>query len=170
MQKRLEPSSALLPVAIADLKIVRDIGTALELRDDMALWAAARRAESQAVFYEQLRSQVGYTTFSGALKRIHKSRLQYHVALLGVPVLLTGSDATLVGNSQATKTAMKNVRAWLQEWFEYRVEITLYSSLFGYHDICMWTPSLNGRVLGYDNAHGFSHKHFKGETTRYAGA
>jgi hypothetical protein len=26
----------------------------------------------------------------------------------------------------------------------------------------------NGRVLGYDNAHGFSHKHFKGEMTREA--
>ncbi|WP_137894772.1 DUF6516 family protein [Ramlibacter sp. 2FC] len=24
----------------------------------------------------------------------------------------------------------------------------------------------NGRVLGYDNAHGFSHKHFMGEMTR----
>jgi hypothetical protein len=100
MQKPLEVSAALQPVVIPDLQIVRDIGTALNLRDEVALWAAARRAESQEAFYEQLRAQVGYTTFSGTLKRIHKSRLECHVALFGVPVLLASSDAALVGNSQ----------------------------------------------------------------------
>src|SRR6185369_6074965 len=142
MQKPLEASAALQPVVIPDLQIVRDIGTALNLRDDVALWAAARRAESQAAFYEQLRAQVGCTTFSGALRRIHKGRVECHVTLLGVPVLLASSNAALVGNSQATSTAMKCVRAWLMEWFEFQGEITLYGAVLGYHDICLWKPAL----------------------------
>jgi len=142
MQNPPKAYAALQSVVIPDLQIVRDIGTALKLRDDMALWAAARRAESQETFYEQLRAQVGYTTFSGVLKRVHKDQRECHVALLGVPVLLASSDAALVGNSPATKTALNCVRGWLMEWFEYQGEITLYSALFGYHDICMWTPSV----------------------------
>jgi hypothetical protein len=130
-----------MSVEVPDLTVVRDIGAALRNSDDKMLWDAARRAQSQAVFYEQLRAQVAVTTYSGVVPRVNKNRLQYQCALVMVPILLPESEAHLIG-SPLTAPVMPNIRNWLQEWFESQGEITMFGSLFGYHDVCMWSPTM----------------------------
>lgn len=44
-------------------------------------------------------------------------------------------------------------------WVDVRGQVLRYNLAYINHDIFQGD---NGRVLGYDNAHGFHHRHFKG--------
>ncbi len=134
---------------IASLDDARDIGIALEKRDDRSIWEAARKASSQGAFFEHLRSQVGFTTYSGVVRQIARTRLEYYCSMILVPVLLPAEASGLVMNTEALKPAIKQVRHWLQEWFEHKVEITLFSAPIGYQEVCGWTPSLMREKLDH---------------------
>jgi hypothetical protein len=127
---------------IKSLDAAREIFDALGARDDKWILEAARRAESQEMFFEQLRGQVGFTTYSGVVKDFAKHKMEYHCALIMVPVILQSSQCDLIGNEAALSPVIMNVRRWLQEWFENKVEISLYSAPLGYDEICQWTPSI----------------------------
>lgn len=45
-------------------------------------------------------------------------------------------------------------------WVDEMGEVVRYNLAYINHSICQ---SDNGRVVGYDNAHGFHHRHFMGE-------
>lgn len=45
-------------------------------------------------------------------------------------------------------------------WVDARGEVVRYSLAYINHDIFQGD---NGRVVGYDNAHGFHHRHYKGK-------
>lgn len=48
----------------------------------------------------------------------------------------------------------------IEAWQNSEGEIVKYSIAYINHLIC---PADNGRVLGYDNSHGYHHKHYMGE-------
>ena len=127
---------------IAALADAREIGVALDRGDDQSIWNAARKATSQGAFFEHLRSQVGFTTYSGAVREIARSRLEYRCSLILVPVLLPPTAISLTNNPDAFKPVIKQVRLWLQEWFEHKVEITIFSAPVGYNEVSVWTPSI----------------------------
>lgn len=141
MRQIYDQPSEIVRCEIPDLEVVRDIGSALAKGDDELLWKAARRAQSQSAFYEQLRSQVGYTTYPGVAPRLHKNRMEFHCSLLMIPILLPAQESGLLGDTRTCDTVMPHIRSWLMEWFGNKVEVTMYNCLFGYQDVCMWAPS-----------------------------
>lgn len=127
--------------SLADLRQMFD---ALERRDDASLWKAAKAAPSQAEFFEQLRDQVTTTTYEagkpGAGKRGEK--LRYHCCLTMVPVVLPHGSRGIIDDSKALKPAVQQLRAWLQEWFDHRVEVSIFNLVVGYAEVCVWSPSM----------------------------
>jgi hypothetical protein len=49
-------------------------------------------------------------------------------------------------------------------WVDHRGVVTLYNLAYINH---FQFGGDNGRVLGYDNRHGYHHRHFKGETESF---
>jgi hypothetical protein len=139
MQEQFELSFEHAQLEIPELGTVRDVGVALERRDDKLLWEAARRCGTLAVFYEQLRAQVGFAAVPIVLNK--PRRIRECAALLAMPVLLTAADAALVSTPEIVSRSMGRVILWLEEWFHYKVHIRLFSCLFTYAEICMWSPS-----------------------------
>lgn len=143
MQQHTPGGPELVAFDIPDMAVIREIGDALERKNDDLLWAAASRAQSQELFYAQLRSQVGYTTYTASPDRgVRRPRTENHCALVMVPVILPASIARTLLAPHACAETMSAVRHWLEEWFQFRARITLYDCLFPYAEICMWTPSL----------------------------
>lgn len=126
-------------MAVPGLSDFVTILEALEKKDDGMLWEAAKKAPSQAKFFDHLRNECGTTTFSiGPSKALQT--LRHHSALLMVPMVLSEDVATLTGNGPALAPVIRHVALWLQEWFNYKVEVTLFNSPTPYEEICVWSP------------------------------
>jgi hypothetical protein len=125
--------------SIGDLRQMFD---ALERRDDASLWEAARRAPSQASFFHHLRNQVTSTTYQAGTKGRGHEKVQYHCCLVMVPVVLPRLLDDVVDNAKALEPAVKQVRMWVQEWFEHKVEISIFNAIVGYDEVCVWSPSM----------------------------
>ena len=124
---------------LADLSRVCE---ALNRKDDAMLWAAAKRSSSTAMFFEQLRNQVGFTTYSTGGRKGSPKHLQHHSALIAMPMVLPAKAAGLVNNGQALDSAMTSVLRRLKDWFENRVEISVFNAPIPYEEVCIWTPSV----------------------------
>lgn len=131
---------------IPDLNTAYEIRRALECRNDDMLWEVARRASSQQVFYEQLRSQVltlSYTArIAKSTARMKAGRSDMQCALVMVPVVVGESARELVSDPEVLAPVAGQIREWLQEWFEFKEVITMFSSLIDYAEVCQWTPSI----------------------------
>ncbi len=125
--------------SIADL---RQMFEALERRDDASLWEAARQAPSQASFFHHLRNQVTSTTYQAGTKGRRQERVQYHCSLVMIPIVLGSLLEDVVDNARALEPAVKQVRMWLQAWFEHKVEISIFNAIVGYNEVCVWSPSM----------------------------
>ena len=89
-----------------------------------------------------MRGQVGFTVYEHAGRAAARSRVEYHCAMVLVPLILRGPAAQLVANNDALQPAIGNVRRWLLEWFQHKVDVTLYSAPVGYEEVCTWSPSV----------------------------
>lgn len=131
---------------IPDLNTAYEIRRALDRRDDDMLWEVARRASSQQVFYEQLRSQVLTLSYTGRIAkstaRMKAGRSDMQCAVLMVPVVVGGSARELVSDAEVLAPVVGHIRSWLEEWFEYKQVVTMFSSLIDYAEVCQWTPSI----------------------------
>lgn len=128
-----------------DMPLLADMSRvceALNRKDDAMLWAAAKRSSSTAMFFEQLRNQVGFTTYTTGGRKGSPRHLQHHSALIAMPVVLPAKAASLVNNGQAMDTAMGSVLRRLKEWFENRVEISVFNAPIPYEEVCIWSPSV----------------------------
>lgn len=107
-----------------DMPVLADMSRvceALQRKDDAMLWAAAKRSSSTAMFFEQLRNQVGFTTYSTGGMKGSPRHLRHHSALIAMPVVLPSDSSCLANNAQAMDTAMPSVLRRLKDWFENRV-------------------------------------------------
>lgn len=122
---------------LADIGFVFD---ALERRDDQSLWEAAKRAPSHVGFFEQLRNQVGFTTYTTGREGARRS-VAHHCAMLMVPVILPAGYATLRGNPSVTVPIVKQMVRWMGGWLQHKAEISFFNAPISYEEICIWTPS-----------------------------
>ena len=117
---------------------------ALERRDDVSIWNAARLAPSQDMFYEQLRAQVGYSTYHYGQTRNTKAGLRHHCAMVMMPLIFrprfTKTLSSLFETTSATR-AITTISAWIGQWLNYKSDISLVSTPIGYSEICRWSPS-----------------------------
>ncbi len=120
----------------------RQMFDALERRDDASLWEAARRAPSQALFFEDLRHQVSTTSYMAGMRKGRTDKVQFHCSLVLVPVILGKALLDVVDSDTVLKPAIKQVQGWLAHWFEHRVEVSIFNTVVGYNEVCLWTPSI----------------------------
>lgn len=120
----------------------RQMFDALERRDDASLWEAARRAPSQALFFEDLRHQVSSTTYMAGMRNAKSNKVQFHCSLVLVPVILSKALLDVIDSDEILKPAIKQVHTWLGQWFEHRVEVSILNTLVGYNEVCIWSPSI----------------------------
>ncbi len=142
MHKPSDASDFMERFEIPDLNTAYEIQQALSRQDDAMLWEAAKRAECQQVFYEQLRAQVGTLSYTGQINGLGTRRSEVLCSLVLVPVLLGAEDRELAADRAAVSKAVPAIRNWLEEWFEYTGRIAMYSCLFDYSEVCCWTPSI----------------------------
>lgn len=121
---------------------LRQVFEALERRDDASVWDAARRAPSQASFFEDLRHQVSSTTYFAGTRTRRQEKVKYHCSLVFIPLVLDRALTDVVDNPEAVRPAIQQVRSWLQEWFEHKVEVNILTAVVGYEEVCVWTPSV----------------------------
>lgn len=133
----LSPHVRLDMPELADVGLVFD---ALERRDDESLWEAAKRAPSQVGFFEQLRNQVGFTTYTTGRDGPRRS-VAHHCAMLMVPVILPAGYAAFRGNPNASLPVVKKMVRWMGEWLEHKAEISFFNVPISYEEICIWSPS-----------------------------
>lgn len=117
---------------------------ALERRDDLSIWNAARLAPSQDLFYEQLRAQVGYSTHHyGQAKNANKG-LRHHCAMVMMPLIFRPRFTNALSSpfqTAGTNCAITTISAWIGQWLDYKSDISLVSTPIGYSEICRWSPS-----------------------------
>jgi hypothetical protein len=121
---------------------VRQMFEALERRDDASLWEAARRAPSQAQFFEDLRHQVSSTSYVAGTRNAKSRKVPSHCSLVFVPVILGKALQDVIDNDEALKPATRQIHGWLGEWFEHNVEVSMLNTLVGYDEVCIWSPSI----------------------------
>ena len=115
---------------------------ALERRDDPSIWNAARTAPSQAMFYEQLRAQVGYATYHRGQPKNGKPGLPHHCAMVMTPLILPpGYNSSIFGETSETNRTITTMAGWISQWLDYKSEISLVSVPIAYSEICTWSPS-----------------------------
>lgn len=117
---------------------------ALERRDDLSIWNAARVAPSQDMFYEQLRAQVGYATYHhgqhGQTKNA-KAGLRHHCAMLMTPLIFPAMYTNTLSGPTGVSRAITTISAWVGQWLNYKSDVSLVSTPIGYSEICTWSPS-----------------------------
>lgn len=125
-----------------DLGDFGQIFDALQRRDDALLWELARTTRSQEQFFNQLRNEVGFTSYQTAKGQKRREALTHHCAMMMMPVILTGDASELINKADAVEPTIRQVVWWLREWFEYKVDVAIFNAPVPYEEVCIWTPSI----------------------------
>jgi hypothetical protein len=117
-----------------------ELGHALSTRNDEWILNAVNRSSSHADFYKELQRQLGFLSYEGTVSSFGPVTQRYSCALVMVPVIMPAGLCGLVGSADALDPIIRNVRQQLLDWFDFRVEVSMYSALIGYAEVCTWTP------------------------------
>lgn len=135
----------IIPHTVLELPHYIDVGyvfDALSRRDDDALIEAASRAYSQEKYFDCLKNQVGFTTYTSGKSKGERAALSHYCAMVMVPVLLPTTHHGLLQSGAVDREISTRVVDWLRDWFDNQVQVSIFNAPIGYEEICVWSPSV----------------------------
>lgn len=135
----------IIPHTVLELPNYIDVGhvfDALSRRDDEALIAASSRAYSQEKYFDCLKNQVAFTTYTTGNSKGARETLSHYCAMIMVPILLPPSHQGLLQSGAVGRELSTRVVDWLRGWFNNQVQVSIFNTPVGYEEICVWSPSV----------------------------